>query len=81
MGLTVKVLTGDNDLVTRKVCSESAIHAEENPDRQPGGNDDRPEQLAEAVETHGCVCASFARAQKRIVQAASRKRGTSSFHG
>jgi Mg2+-importing ATPase len=27
-GVTVKVLTGDNDLVTRKVCSEVGIHAE-----------------------------------------------------
>jgi Mg2+-importing ATPase len=27
-GITVKVLTGDNDLVTRKVCSEVGIHAE-----------------------------------------------------
>jgi Mg2+-importing ATPase len=26
-GVTVKVLTGDNDLVTRKVCSEVGIHA------------------------------------------------------
>src|SRR5437667_7087369 len=27
-GVTVKVLTGDNDLVTRKVCSEVGINAE-----------------------------------------------------
>jgi Mg2+-importing ATPase len=27
-GVTVKVLTGDNDLVTRKVCTEVGIHAE-----------------------------------------------------
>jgi Mg2+-importing ATPase len=27
-GITVKVLTGDNDLVSRKVCSEVGIHAE-----------------------------------------------------
>jgi len=27
-GVTVKVLTGDNDLVTRKVCKEVGIHAE-----------------------------------------------------
>src|SRR6516165_7510814 len=27
-GVTVKVLTGDNDLVTRKVCNEVGIHAE-----------------------------------------------------
>ena len=26
--MTVKVLTGDNDLVTRKVCSEVGINAE-----------------------------------------------------
>ena len=33
-GVTVKVLTGDNDLVTRKVCSEVGIQRGKNPARQ-----------------------------------------------
>ena len=60
-GVTVKVLTGDNDLVTRKVCSEVGIHAE----KILLGNQVEnltDEQLAKEVETHGCFRAPFARA-------------------
>jgi len=37
-GVTVKVLTGDNDLVTRKVCNEVGIHAEKILLGRPGNN-------------------------------------------
>ncbi len=59
----MKVLTGDNDLVTRKVCTEVGINAE----KILLGNDVEKmtdEQLAEAVEDDGCFRAAFARAQK-----------------
>ena len=61
-GVTVKVLTGDNDLVTRKVCSEVGIHAEKILlGSQVETMSDA--QLAEAVETHGRVRAALAGAQ------------------
>jgi Mg2+-importing ATPase len=49
-GITIKVLTGDNDLVSRKVCTEVGINAE----KIILGNDVEKmsdEQLAMAVET------------------------------
>lgn len=79
-GITVKVLTGDNDLVTRKVCTEVGIDAS----RILLGNQVETlndQQLAEAVEsTH--VFARLSPAHKqRIVQALQRKGHVVGFMG
>ncbi|MCX6909851.1 MAG: magnesium-translocating P-type ATPase, partial [Verrucomicrobia bacterium] len=67
-GVTVKVLTGDNDLVTRKVCSEVGINAEKVLlGSQVETMSDA--ELAAAVEKHD-VCARLSPAHKqRIVKA------------
>ncbi len=67
-GVTVKVLTGDNDLVTRKVCSEVGIHAE----KIILGRDVETltdAQLAEAVETADVFARLSPAHKQRIVKA------------
>jgi Mg2+-importing ATPase len=79
-GVTVKVLTGDNDLVTRKVCSEVGIHAE----TIVLGNDVEKmtdEQLAEAIDRVD-VCARLSPThKKRVVQALQKKGHVVGFMG
>ena len=41
MAIAVKVLTGDNELVSRKICAEVGIGIEQRAPGQPGGEDDR----------------------------------------
>ena len=79
-GVTVKVLTGDNDLVTRKVCSEVGIHAEkillgsqvetmtDAAAGRGGGND-------------GCVCAPVTGAQKARGAGAPAQQTRGRIHG
>ncbi|MFA6563459.1 MAG: magnesium-translocating P-type ATPase [Verrucomicrobiia bacterium] len=79
-GVTVKVLTGDNDLVTRKVCSEVGINAEE---VLLGSHVETMSdaELAAAVETHD-VCARLSPAHKqRIVKALQRNGHVVGFMG
>jgi Mg2+-importing ATPase len=79
-GVTVKVLTGDNDLVTRKVCSEVGINADK---ILLGGQVESlsDAQLAEAVEnTHVFARLSPAH-KKRIVQALQKKGHVVGFMG
>jgi Mg2+-importing ATPase len=72
-GVTIKVLTGDNDLVTRKVCTEVGIKAE----KILLGSQVEPmneEQLAEAVESTD-VFARLSPAHKHRIVKALQKRG------
>jgi Mg2+-importing ATPase len=67
-GVTVKVLTGDNDLVTRKVCSEVGIHAE----KIILGRDVETmtdAQLSEAVESADVFARLSPAHKQRIVKA------------
>jgi len=79
-GITVKVLTGDNDLVTRKVCSEVGIHAEKIVlgSQVEVMND---EQLAEAVESTDVFARLSPAHKKRVVQALQRKKHVVGFMG
>ncbi len=72
-GVAVKVLTGDNDLVTRKVCSEVGIHAEK---IILGSQVETmtDEQLAEGVETTD-VFARLSPAHKQRIVKALQKQG------
>ncbi len=79
-GVTVKVLTGDNDLVTRKVCSEVGIQAEKILiGSQVEGMSD--EQLAEAVETTDVFARLSPAHKKRVVQALQRRKHVVGFMG
>jgi Mg2+-importing ATPase len=72
-GVTVKVLTGDNDLVTRKVCTEVGINAEKIVlGREVEDMSDA--QLFEAVGTTD-VFARLSPSHKRRVVKALQKRG------
>jgi Mg2+-importing ATPase len=67
-GITIKVLTGDNDLVSRKVCTEVGINAE----KIILGNDVEKmsdEQLAVAVETTDVFARLSPAHKKRVVMA------------
>ncbi len=79
-GVTVKVLTGDNDLVTRKVCREVGLNAD---DILLGSKVETmsDEQLAEAVEaTH--IFARLSPAHKqRIIRALQHKGHVVGFMG
>jgi Mg2+-importing ATPase len=67
-GVTVKVLTGDNDLVTRKVCSEVGINAEKILlGRQIESTTDA--QLVEAVETIDVFARLSPSHKQRVVKA------------
>jgi P-type Mg2+ transporter len=72
-GVTVKVLTGDNDLVARKVCTEVGINAEKilRGQEVEGMSD---EQLSEAVSTTD-VFARLSPSHKQRVVKALQKRG------
>jgi Mg2+-importing ATPase len=79
-GVTVKVLTGDNDLVTRKVCTEVGISVE----KIILGSDVEQmsdEQLAEAIE-HADVYARLSPShKKRVVQMLQKKGHVVGFMG
>ncbi len=79
-GVTVKVLTGDNDLVTRKVCSEVGIHAEKILIGSQIETMSDP-QLAEAVETMDVFARLSPAHKKRIVQALQQKGHVVGFMG
>ena len=67
-GVTVKVLTGDNDLVTRKVCSEVGIHAEKILlGRQVESMNDA--ELADAVEAIDVFARLSPSHKQRVVKA------------
>jgi Mg2+-importing ATPase len=79
-GITVKVLTGDNDLVTRKVCTEVGIDAA----KILLGNQVETlsdQQLAEAVETTNVFARLSPAHKQRIVQALQRKGHVVGFMG
>jgi len=79
-GITVKVLTGDNDLVTRKVCTEVGIDAR----KILLGNQVETlsdQQLAEAVETTDVFARLSPAHKQRIVQALQRKGHVVGFMG
>ena len=79
-GVTVKVLTGDNDLVTRKVCSEVGIHADQIilGSQVEAMND---EQLALAVETTDIFARLSPAHKKRVVQALQKNKHVVGFMG
>src|SRR3984957_12113014 len=79
-GVTVKVLTGDNDLVTRKVCSEVGIHAE----KIILGNDVEKmsdEQLAEVIDGTDVYARLSPAHKKRVVMALQKKGHVVGFMG
>jgi Mg2+-importing ATPase len=79
-GVTVKVLTGDNDLVTRKVCTEVGINAE----KIILGNDVEKmtdEQLAGAVDGTDVYARLSPAHKKRVVQALQKKGHVVGFMG
>ncbi len=79
-GVTVKVLTGDNDLVTRKVCTEVGIHAEQ----IVLGNDVEKmtdAELAEAVDRVDVFARLSPAHKKRVVQALQKKGHVVGFMG
>jgi Mg2+-importing ATPase len=79
-GITVKVLTGDNDLVTRKVCSEVGIRVE----KILLGNQVEnltDEQLAQEVEATDVFARLSPAHKKRVVQALQRNKHVVGFMG
>jgi Mg2+-importing ATPase len=79
-GVTVKVLTGDNDLVTRKVCSEVGIHAEKILlGSQVEAMTDS--QLDEVVETTNVFARLSPAHKKRVVQALQHRKHVVGFLG
>jgi Mg2+-importing ATPase len=79
-GVKVKVLTGDNDLVTRKVCTEVGIHAE----KILLGNQVEKltdEELAKEVETTDVFARLSPAHKKRVVQALQRNKHVVGFMG
>ncbi len=79
-GVTVKVLTGDNDLVTRKVCTEVGISAEKIVLGSQVETMSDP-QLAEAVEATDVFARLSPAHKQRIVQALQRKGHVVGFMG
>ncbi len=79
-GVTVKVLTGDNDLVTRKVCSEVGIHAEK---ILLGSQVEKltDDELAREVETTDVFARLSPAHKKRVVQALQRNKHVVGFMG
>jgi Mg2+-importing ATPase len=79
-GITVKVLTGDNDLVARKVCTEVGIHAEK---ILLGSQVEHltEEQLAIEVETTDVFARLSPAHKKRVVQALQRNKHVVGFMG
>jgi Mg2+-importing ATPase len=79
-GVTVKVLTGDNDLVTRKVCTEVGINAETILlGRQVESMTDA--ELADAVETMDVFARLSPSNKQRVVKALQFKRHVVGFMG
>src|SRR6202453_1682696 len=79
-GVTVKVLTGDNDLVTRKVCTEVGINAE----KILLGNDVEKmtdEQLAGVIDDTDVYARLSPAHKKRVVQALQKKGHVVGFMG
>jgi len=79
-GVTVKVLTGDNDLVTRKVCSEVGIHAE----KIILGNDVEKmsdAELAEVIDGTDVYARLSPAHKKRVVMALQKKGHVVGFMG
>src|SRR5277367_4427489 len=79
-GVTVKVLTGDNDLVTRKVCTEVGIDAE----KILLGNDVEKmtdEQLADVIDRMDVYARLSPAHKKRVVTALQKKGHTVGFMG
>jgi Mg2+-importing ATPase len=79
-GVTVKVLTGDNDLVTRKVCTEVGINAEKIVLGSQVETMTEP-QLADAVEGTDVFARLSPTHKQRIVQALQRKGHVVGFMG
>ncbi|HLH54502.1 MAG TPA: magnesium-translocating P-type ATPase [Verrucomicrobiae bacterium] len=79
-GVTVKVLTGDNDLVTRKVCTEVGINAKKIVLGSQVETMSDP-QLAEAVESTDVFARLSPAHKQRIVQALQRKGHVIGFMG
>jgi Mg2+-importing ATPase len=79
-GITVKVLTGDNDLVTRKVCTEVGINAEKIVLGSQVETMTDP-QLSEAVDTTDVFARLSPAHKQRIVQALQRKGHVVGFMG
>ncbi len=79
-GVTVKVLTGDNDLVTRKVCTEVGIPAEKIllGSQVEAMNDS---QLADSVDCTDVFARLSPAHKQRIVQALQRKGHVVGFMG
>ena len=79
-GVTVKVLTGDNDLVTRKVCTEVGIDAR----KILLGNDVEnmsDEQLAAVIDSMDVYARLSPAHKKRVVQALQKKGHVVGFMG
>ena len=79
-GVTVKVLTGDNDLVTRKVCTEVGLKAE----KIPLGSEVEKmsdEELAELVDRFNVFARLSPAHKQRIVKALQKKGHTVGFMG
>src|SRR5262249_20464085 len=79
-GITVKVLTGDNDLVTRKVCTEVGIKAEKIVLGSQVETMTDP-QLADAVETTDVFARLSPAHKQRIVRALQAKGHVVGFMG
>jgi Mg2+-importing ATPase len=79
-GITVKVLTGDNDLVTRKVCTEVGINAQKIILGSQVETMSDP-QLAEAVEITDVFARLSPAHKQRIVKALQNKRHVVGFMG
>jgi Mg2+-importing ATPase len=79
-GVTVKVLTGDNDLITRKVCNEVGIHAEK---ILLGSQVENltDTQLEDAVESTDVFARLSPAHKQRIVQALQRRKHVVGFMG
>jgi len=80
IGVTVKVLTGDNDLVTRKVCHEVGIATEKvllGTKIEPMTDD----QLAEAAESTDVFARLSPAHKQRIIRALQRKQHVVGFIG
>ncbi len=79
-GVTVKVLTGDNDLVTRKVCTEVGINAE----KILLGNDVEKmsdAELAAVIDSMDVYARLSPAHKKRVVQALQKKGHVVGFMG
>ncbi len=79
-GVTVKVLTGDNDLVTRKVCGEVGIKIDKVllGNQVEGMND---EQLSQAVETTHVFARLSPGHKQRVIEALRRNKHVVGFMG